>query len=129
MNILMTLGYKELYFIILNASCIAILVYLWVQWSKQKKDSSIGRKIVYSILIFAVIFCGSDMVSGVLQDYNYKGSYIILYISNMIYYSAIVYASVSWALYAMLRVNIINKLKPKQLFVLLIPSLLFLGII
>ena len=125
MNITDYLGYKELYFIEMNIVCISILAFLFIQWARQKKDASTGRNVIYSILSLAIIFSISDMFAGAIQEHHFVGSNVILYISNIIYFSSVVFISACWTAYAMLRAGKLYMFSKRRMLIFCIPAVLF----
>lgn len=125
MNIIDYLGYKELYFIELNIVCISIITFLIIQWARQKKDATTGRRIIYTILILSVIFSLSDMCAGAFQDHHFAGSNVILYVSNIIYFISVVFISACWAVYSLLRTGKVHWFNKKTMLLFMLPALLF----
>ena len=125
MNITDYLGYKELYFIEMNVVCVSILAFLFIQWARQKKDASTGRRVIYAILSLAIVFSISDMLAGAIQDHHFTGSNIILYIGNIIYFASVVFISACWAVYALLRAGKIHMFNKRKMILFSLPAILF----
>ena len=129
MNITDYLGYKELYFIEMNIVCMGIIAFLMIQWGKQKKDASTGRRVIYAILSLGLVFSLSDMFAGSVQDHHFTGANLILYISNIVYFSAVVFISALWAAYAFLRSGKMNMFNKKTMILFSLPAVVFFALL
>ena len=125
MNFLNILPYKDLYFLQIDICCIVLLLFVLIKWSRQKKDISTGSTLIRLAITTSIIFCASDSIAGVLEDYVFSGSAILMYISNIIYYLSVLLIAVFWMQYSMLKIgaNVVNNKKRNAL--LLIPAILF----
>ena len=119
------MGFKEIYYIQLDALCIMILGFILVAWSKQKRDISTGRVIIKLVLYLSMLFCLVDGVAGVISGHTFFGSTALIYITNMLYYILIICICFGWLYYAVLRIGRFEKLLSNRMNLLLIPAILF----
>ena len=129
MNFLNILPYKDMYFLQMDLCCIVLLLFLLIKWAKQKKDISTGSTLIRLTIAASVIFCASDAIAGVLEDYVFQGSTIIIYVANIIYYASVLLIAVFWMYYSLLKIgsNLISR-KSKN-WLLLIPAILFIVVL
>lgn len=128
-QILNAFGYKETYFLQTDITCLVILLFVLVKWSRQKKDISTGRYIIRAAIFLAMIFCLSDMVSGVIQEHVFHGANIILNICNIIYFASVILICEAWVLYSFLKIGKLQSDIKKKICLLSIPFIGFFALL
>ena len=126
LNILDIINYKETYFLQTDITCIVLLLFILIKWYRQKRDISTGRVIIRATIALAIIFCLSDMVSGLISGKVFQGSLAISYIANIIYFASVMCICVGWVLYALLKIGKLKYNVVRNSLLLSIPAIAFI---
>lgn len=67
--------------------------------------------VLRQLILATVVFCFSDMIAGVFRGQMFAGARIIIELSNLIYYEALVVIAYLWTKFVHLRTNRVPRIK------------------
>lgn len=100
---------KNLYYIQINALCLAVLLVVAVLMHGKRENSPARRRVFLSLVSATAIICISDIFSWLCDGRPDSANYFVLMASNIIYDGAITAACFIWLSYVRLRVEGIEK--------------------
>ncbi len=114
-----------IYYVELNLVCIIILMmFRGLANNRLQQLSQSGRS--FDLLIwFTVILCFADMVAGICRGQLFQGARILIEISNLLYFEALVVIGYLWVRYVYISVNNTTYFSMKSIFLLRAPLIIF----
>lgn len=114
----------EIYYIEINAVCIAVLILLYMQLRQDHGQQSAAARLLYLLMLAAIILCLSDMISGILRGKTFAGAHWMTETSNIIYFIMATAISYLWALYVNVKLG--HPISRKNALLWAVPLLIIL---